>query len=503
MPDLDELLERSLRHAGSEFTPSERPTDAFMKRYKRRRTWNTIAALAILIIAVGGVAIALRASARKLEPIKPKPTPSGSLAPDAVGLSHVDIAWPEQDRGVAISDRRVLITRDNGASWTLIGLLPSDVRSACESGGCAHRPGVFLAMYPFQAHGLDAGVETVTISTTACPAAKLCHAQTSRINYPKGFSADFFRSKVVAFLDPLHVYIQVTGTVDLGQSTKNEDLVYRSQDGGRSWRRIGVPEPHSQVIFVDDRIGFATRDDTTEFRFSTAHGPGEVAVRSNKDHALFVTRDGGSTWSKIVMPYPQASLPYIWYPRRVPILCPKADLELGFQGAVLTGVDSAVLLASEGCLGNSLAGGDKLWAYPLSADGTVGSPRALIPAGDPLARPGGPTDNDPLLLGVNSFVAVDSSAWLIALGDGRLAATQDQGRTWRVWKPRGFPGGWEATAFADPEHAWTNFVCIHICPRTNLYSTSDGGLTWTPIFLPADPLARNKTLPTGSAATSR
>ena len=66
------------------------------------------------------------------------------------------------------------------------------------------------------------------------------------------------------------------------------DGVYRSRDGGQSWRRMGLENAeHIGKILVDPR--------ESDVVFVAAEGP---LWASGGDRGLYKTTDGGATWTR-------------------------------------------------------------------------------------------------------------------------------------------------------------------------------------------------------------
>jgi photosystem II stability/assembly factor-like uncharacterized protein len=93
----------------------------------------------------------------------------------------------------------------------------------------------------------------------------------------------------VAPSDPRVVWVG-TGEPNNRQSTTWGDGVYRSTDGGRSWKHLGLEETR-QI----GRIRVDPRD--ADVAFVAAQGN---LWRPNAERGVFRTRDGGATWKKVL-----------------------------------------------------------------------------------------------------------------------------------------------------------------------------------------------------------
>ena len=76
-----------------------------------------------------------------------------------------------------------------------------------------------------------------------------------------------------------------TGEAVAGRHVGWGDGVYRSDDGGASWRAMGTTSEHIAAIVIDPRDGDVVH--------VAAQGP---LWSSGGERGLFTTRDGGETW---------------------------------------------------------------------------------------------------------------------------------------------------------------------------------------------------------------
>ena len=89
--------------------------------------------------------------------------------------------------------------------------------------------------------------------------------------------------------DPLVVWVG-TGENNSQRSVGYGDGVYKSVDGGRHWRKMGLEESeHIGMIAVDPRDGDRV--------YVASQGP---LWRSGGDRGLYLTTDGGKTWQRIL-----------------------------------------------------------------------------------------------------------------------------------------------------------------------------------------------------------
>ena len=81
-----------------------------------------------------------------------------------------------------------------------------------------------------------------------------------------------------------------TGENNSQRSVAFGDGVYKSVDGGKSWKNVGLPESeHIGMIAIDPR--------DSDHVFVAAQGP---LWRSGGDRGLYRTTDGGETWDKVL-----------------------------------------------------------------------------------------------------------------------------------------------------------------------------------------------------------
>ncbi|MGD8727515.1 MAG: hypothetical protein PVH40_07710 [Gemmatimonadales bacterium] len=81
-----------------------------------------------------------------------------------------------------------------------------------------------------------------------------------------------------------------SGEANSQRSVSYGDGVYKSIDGGQSWRNVGLPESeHIGKILIDPR--------NSDVVYVAAHGP---LFRGGGDRGLFKTTDGGETWDLVL-----------------------------------------------------------------------------------------------------------------------------------------------------------------------------------------------------------
>lgn len=96
----------------------------------------------------------------------------------------------------------------------------------------------------------------------------------------------------VVVIDPKNPNVVWVGTGENNaqRSVSYGDGVYRSIDGGRTWRNLGLKESeHVGKILIDPR--------NSDVVYVAAQGP---VFRGGGDRGLFKTTDGGKTWNKVL-----------------------------------------------------------------------------------------------------------------------------------------------------------------------------------------------------------
>jgi photosystem II stability/assembly factor-like uncharacterized protein len=223
--------------------------------------------------------------------------------------------------------------------------------------------------------------------------------------------------------------------------------VLRTSDGGRTWRRLTVPDADALDFRDVDAI-----DDRTAWVLSI--GPGAAS-------RIYRTADGGASWDRqFVNDDPKAFFDGMAF----------WDADHGV--AVSDSVDGRfVIIRTEN--------GGRTWT-PVASSGL---PSALPGEGAFAAS------------GTSITVVGRDHAWIGtgAATTARVLRSIDRGRTWTVAPtplPAGPSAGIFSIAFRDPQHGVIvggDYKQEAIADR-NLAVTSDGGVTWTPV--------------TGSAQTS-
>jgi len=98
----------------------------------------------------------------------------------------------------------------------------------------------------------------------------------------------------VAPQDANTIYVG-TGESDIRSALSSGDGVYKTTDGGRTWKNIGLRETRQISKVVLD-----PKDPNTVYVAALGH-----AYAPNEDRGIFKSTDGGSTWSKVLYKNPE------------------------------------------------------------------------------------------------------------------------------------------------------------------------------------------------------
>jgi photosystem II stability/assembly factor-like uncharacterized protein len=244
----------------------------------------------------------------------------------------------------------------------------------------------------------------------------------------------------------------------LGWMTTSRGGLYRSADGGLTWKRVAVGAEGEEFLRFP--------------RFVTAEQGYVVSTQGQP--ALLGTQDGGATWTQL-------------YPGLWPISA--FDLvngQIGFgagtvqdPGAVLETTnrgrswEQVASLKGEEILGFSFVNPQRGWAIAERYDGgaIISSLYRTSDGGGSWERVSETSDLKELYRYV-SFV--DESTGYIGSGWGHLSVTHNGGETWEVID--GNDSKLSDLVFVSPDIGWK-------IDDFNLFATEDGGITWTAIPL--------------------
>jgi photosystem II stability/assembly factor-like uncharacterized protein len=243
----------------------------------------------------------------------------------------------------------------------------------------------------------------------------------------------------VAETNPDIVYIGM-GEVQLRGSITQGDGVYKTKDGGKTWRHLGLKE--TQAIA---RIRIHPTNPDIVYVAALGHPYGE-----NEERGVFRSKDGGTTWEKILF----------------------VSNKAGAVDLIIDRNDPKVLYASTWQVYRKAwkmwGGGPdcKLWKSVDGGDTWI----------DLTNNPGMPTG--PIgKIGVTVSPADSNRVWaIVEANEGGVFRSDDAGKTWertndeRKLRQRAF---YYSRIYADPWDKETVY-----CLNTGFYKSTDGGKTF-------------------------
>jgi photosystem II stability/assembly factor-like uncharacterized protein len=243
------------------------------------------------------------------------------------------------------------------------------------------------------------------------------------------------------------------GLLALGAGGGRPGSLWRSADGGATWTQVGVIPAAAvgAISFSDASVGWGL----------AASDPNPPTGRPTTNE-LYVTRDGGVTWKRSVLPAPPTGFSAsTWQPM---IVAPPS----------VFAPDGAVLAA---WCGDGVHGETQLLVTKDA--GLTWSVAATLPSLFPV-----PVD------------ALTAERWIAAIPDGgpaaseRLRLTDDGGQTWRpLTDTTPSHGVYLSIDFVDPAHGW---VLDNGTPPLALYATDDGAASWRPLSPSGGPVASHR-----------
>lgn len=233
--------------------------------------------------------------------------------------------------------------------------------------------------------------------------------RTWQVSWPPGCGCD---GGQVSFYDARHGYV-------LAEKNGAHSLVFRTDDGGASWRRVARTSVSGLIAFVDRRNGFLTTPAGT----GNAPPGSPPGTRSFIPPVLYRTSDGGKNWSKYRVPRSH-----------------------GYANGV-SSLDHRLI----GSVGKRI--------YESVDGGTHWS--AVVP-------PGRPANLHPSL-------STGLPGTVVYYTAGGLYVTHNDGRSWETIVPRGLPDEPTGIVFSSPRVAWT----FEWRPqRPTIYRSTDAGRHW-------------------------
>ncbi len=243
----------------------------------------------------------------------------------------------------------------------------------------------------------------------------------------------------VAETNPDIVYIGM-GEVQLRGSITQGDGVYKSIDGGKKWRHLGLKETQAVA-----RIRIHPTNPDIVYVAALGHPYGD-----NEERGVFRSTDGGNTWEKVLFVSPKAGAVDLIIDRNNPKVLYASTWQVYRKAWKMWG-----------------GGGDsKLWKSTDGGDSWIDL------TGNP-GMPAGPIGK----IGVTVSPADSNRVWaIVEANEGGVFRSDDAGKTWkrtndeRKLRQRAF---YYSRIYADPWDKETVY-----CLNTGFYKSTDGGKTF-------------------------
>ncbi len=268
--------------------------------------------------------------------------------------------------------------------------------------------------------------------------------------YWENVSDGFFNSSAIGALavaesDPNVVYAG-TGETTIRSDVSYGDGVYKSTDGGQTWRHAGLADTRHI-----GEIRIHPQNPALVYVAALGH-----AFGPNPDRGVFRSRDGGDNWEKILFRSEKAGAVDLAMDPRNPSILYAAIWEAyrNFWTLSSGGPDSSLY--------RSIDGGDT-WSEITGQPG--------LPAG-PMGK-----------MGIAVSPARSGRVWaIIEAKEAGIYRSDDAGETWEVMTNKRdlLNRPWYyCHIFADPQHADTVYVT-----NLNMWKSTDGGSSYTQITTP-------------------
>lgn len=243
----------------------------------------------------------------------------------------------------------------------------------------------------------------------------------------------------VAETNPDIVYIGM-GEVQLRGSITQGDGVYKTKDGGKTWRHLGLKETQAVA-----RIRIHPTNPDIVYVAALGHPYGD-----NEERGVFRSTNGGNTWDKVLYVSPKAGAVDLIIDRNNPKVLYASTWEVQRKAWKMWGG------GGDSKLWKSTDGGDT-WTDLTSNTGMPAPPIGKI--------------------GVTVSPADSNRVWaIVEANEGGVFRSDDGGKTWertndeRKLRQRAF---YYSRIYADPWDKETVY-----CLNTGFYKSTDGGKTF-------------------------
>ncbi len=243
----------------------------------------------------------------------------------------------------------------------------------------------------------------------------------------------------VAETNPDIVYIGM-GEVQLRGSITQGDGVYKSKDGGKTWRHLGLKETQAVA-----RIRIHPTNPDIVYVAALGHPYGD-----NEERGIFKSTDGGNTWKKVLYVSPKAGAVDLIIDRNDPEVVYASTWQVQRKAWKMWGG------GGDSKLWKSVDGGET-WSDLTSNTGMPAPPIGKI--------------------GVTVSPVDSNRVWaIVEANEGGVFRSDDGGKTWkrtndeRKLRQRAF---YYSRIYADPWDKETVY-----CLNTGFYKSTDGGKTF-------------------------
>jgi len=415
---------------------------------------------------------------------------------------HVDPTTPPGNRIiVAGTTEGVFRSSDSGSVWRDSGAgLPSrQLRSFCGSGNAQSGKVAFYCTVPSRAAGkqfeggvfrsLDHGTTWQTAMGTGI------NAGVSRVDGWGSGDVPQYGLVDSPLEAPYTLYVTAAGT---GYWPPNHDTVYRTDDGGATWRACVFGDPRGEASGIRANIvpGWITADHVWSRWNGVVDG---LAVDDHyPDHAIFAnggelyqTRDGGGTWtqaySRVATTLRVEATPGVSADAETPRVPADAGTPPPWpkEGArwASTGLDAASCweVAFDPHRPGRVLVCSSVSGLEASEDG--GATWRWAPGGSPWRNTFYQLAFDPAAPGVVWAACSDQGGipqWAALegpRGSGGVCASRDGGMTWTP-SGRGLPEAPVTSVVLDPRSPATARVLYAASFGRGIFRSADGGRSW-------------------------